>query len=58
MIIGNMKKIIVTLTEETDKMLRQYIEEVYYGRRGALSIVVEKAIKDFLIRNGVKPNTE
>ena len=58
MIIGNMKKIVVSLTDEIDEMLRRYIEETYNNRRGALSIVVEGAIKDFLIRNGVKPSSE
>lgn len=58
MVIGNMKKIVVSLTDETDEMLRRYIEETYHSRRGALSIVVEIAIKDFLIRNKVKPSSE
>jgi len=58
LIVGNMKKIVVSLTEETDEMLRRYIEETYNSRRGALSIVVEVAIKDFLKRNGVKPTSE
>ena len=53
-----MKKIVVSLTEETDEMLRRFVEEAYFGRRGALSIVVETAIKDFLIKNGVKPSSE
>ena len=53
-----MKKIVVSLTDKTDEMLRRYVKETYYNRRGALSIVVEGAIKDFLIRNGVKPSSE
>jgi hypothetical protein len=43
-----MKKIIVSITEETDLKLRKYIKETYNGRRGALSIIVEEAITSFL----------
>ena len=51
-----MKKIMVTVSDQTDEMLRRYVEETYYGRRGALSIAVEAAIIDFLKRNGYNPN--
>ena len=43
-----MKKIVVTLTDETDEMLRRYIRDTYFDRRGALSIAVETALIQFL----------
>jgi hypothetical protein len=39
-------------------MLRRYIKETYFNRRGSLSIVVEKALAEFLKNNGVKPRAE
>ena len=53
-----MKKIMTSLTNETDEMLRQYIKKTYNNRRGALSIVVEIAIQDFLKQNNVMPSSE
>ena len=58
MVISNMKKLVVSLTDETDEMLRKYIREEYNARRGALSIVVEGAILDFLRRDRVKASSE
>ena len=52
--MGNMKKLIVSLNDETDEMLRRYAKETYHNRRGALSIVVESAILEYLKNNGVK----
>jgi len=49
-----MKKLVVSLTDETDEVLRQFIKEQYNSRRGALSIVVEIAILDFLKDNGME----
>ena len=53
-----MKKLVVSLTDKTDEMLREYIREKYSDRRGALSIVVEGAILDFLRQNEVKFSSE
>lgn len=53
MILYTMKKLVVSLTDETDEVLRQFIREQYSNRRGALSIVVEEAILDFLRGNGM-----
>jgi len=51
--ISNMKKLIVSLTEETNELLRKYVKEVYNNRRGAISIVVEAVILEFFRRNTI-----
>ena len=53
-----MKKIVVTLTDETDEMLRRFVKDTYFDRRGALSIAVEAALIQFLKQNGYEPNPE
>ena len=57
-VLDYMKKIMVTVSDETDEKLRRYVEKTYYGRRGALSIVVETSVREFLERNGVKSDSE
>lgn len=49
-----MKKLVVSLTDEVDAKLRQYVKEHYNDRRGALSIIVEEAIIFFLKQNKSK----
>jgi len=43
-----MKKLIFSITDETHDKLRKHIKDEYYDRRGAISIVVEKAIVQYL----------
>ncbi|MDH5690612.1 MAG: hypothetical protein OEY81_04200 [Candidatus Bathyarchaeota archaeon] len=43
-----MGKVIVTLTDETEKKLRELVKTKYSNKRGALSIVVEEALKKYL----------
>jgi hypothetical protein len=43
-----MGKIIVTLTTEVEKKLRDTAKTKYGNKRGALSIIVEEALKDYL----------
>jgi len=43
-----MGKVIVTLTDETEKKLRDLVKMKYSNKRGALSIVVEEALKKYL----------
>jgi hypothetical protein len=42
------RKLVASISDDLDDELRKYIKERYGGRRGALSIVVEEAIKEFL----------
>lgn len=43
-----MGKIIVTLTDAIEKKLREIVKTKYGNKRGALSIVVEEALKNYL----------
>ena len=43
-----MPKRIVTLSDELDKELRRYLAQEYHAKRGALSIVVEEALRRFI----------
>jgi len=43
-----MGKIIITLTDELEKKLREYVKTRYSNKKGALSIVVEEALKKYL----------
>jgi len=43
-----MGKVIVTLTNKTEKKLRELVKTKYSNKRGALSIVVEEALKKYL----------
>jgi hypothetical protein len=43
-----MGKIIVTLTSEVEKKLREIAKTKYGNKRGALSIIVEEALKKHL----------
>ena len=49
-----MGKVIVTLTEETEKKLRDFVKTKYSNKRGALSIVVEEALKEYLREDPLK----
>jgi hypothetical protein len=44
----SMGKIIVTLTEDVEKKLRSTAKTKYGNKRGALSIIVEEALKQYL----------
>jgi hypothetical protein len=43
-----MGKIIVTLTESVEKKLRDIVKTKYGNKKGALSIIVEEALKKYL----------
>lgn len=43
-----MGKIIVTLTDDVEKKLRSVVKNKYSNKKGALSIVVEEALKNYL----------
>jgi len=43
-----MGKIIVTLTDNVEKRLRSTARDKYGNKRGALSIIVEEALKKYL----------
>jgi hypothetical protein len=45
-----MGKIIVTLTDEVEKKLREIIRTKYGNKKGALSIIVEEALKKYLAK--------
>ena len=45
-----MGKIIVTLTDEIEKKLREEVRTRYGNKRGALSIIVEEALKSYLAK--------
>lgn len=42
-------KIIVTLTDDVEKRLRNTARTEYGNKRGALSIIVEEALKKYLV---------
>ena len=43
-----MGKIIVTLTDDIEKKLREIVKTKYGNKKGALSIIVEEALKNYL----------
>lgn len=43
-----MGKIIVTLTVDVEKKLRNTVKTKYGNKRGAMSIIVEEALKKYL----------
>jgi hypothetical protein len=43
-----MGKVIVTLTDKIEKELREIVRTKYGNKRGALSIIVEEALKNYL----------
>jgi hypothetical protein len=43
-----MGKVIVTLTDKIEKELREIARTKYGNKRGALSIIVEEALKNYL----------
>jgi len=43
-------KIIVTLTDEIEKKLREMVKAKYGNKRGALSIIVEEALKNYFAK--------
>jgi len=45
-----MGKIIVTLTDDIEKKLRNVVKTKYGNKRGAMSIIVEEALKNYLTR--------
>lgn len=47
-----MGKIIVTLTSDVEKKLREIAKTKYGNKRGALSIIVEEALKKHLAEEG------
>ena len=52
-----MGKIIVTLTSDVEKKLRETAKTRYGNKRGALSIIVEDALKDYLVKQAIQDST-
>jgi metal-responsive CopG/Arc/MetJ family transcriptional regulator len=44
-------RITVHLAKDVGESLRRLVEEKYRGRHGALSLVVEEAIREYLAKN-------
>jgi len=45
-----MGKMTITLSDNLEKQLRDYVEQKYAGKKGALSIVVEEALRRYLVQ--------
>lgn len=45
-----MGKIIATLSDDVEKKLREIVKTKYSNKKGALSIIVEEAIKNYLAK--------
>jgi hypothetical protein len=45
-----MGKIIVTLTDDVEKRLRNAVRTKYGNKRGAMSIIVEEALKNYFAK--------
>ncbi|MGQ9691456.1 MAG: hypothetical protein ACUVQY_09400 [Thermoproteota archaeon] len=43
-----MGKILVTLTDDLERSLREIVKTKYGNKKGALSIIVEEALKNYL----------
>jgi hypothetical protein len=42
-----MGRMLVSLTEETEKLLREYAQERYGKKKGSLSLIIEEALRRF-----------
>ncbi len=42
-----MKKITLSLTDETESELRKYAQNLYHGMRGGLSLIAEQALREY-----------
>ena len=42
------KKVLVCLSDEVERALRDYVQQEFHGRRGAVGIVVEESLRRFL----------
>jgi hypothetical protein len=42
-----MRKLTISIPDELDDRLRDYVEKEYSGLKGGLSIVTKKALEDF-----------
>lgn len=51
MAVGEMAKRLIVLSEEIDQKLTRRITEHYGNKRGALSIIVEEALREFFAKN-------
>ncbi len=45
-----MTKLIVTLSEETDRDFRDTVKRIYGDKRGGISIAAEQALKDWIAK--------
>lgn len=43
-----MGKIIISLTEDLEKKLREFAKKKYNSKRGSLSIIVEESLKQYI----------
>ena len=51
-----MGKLSISLSDEIDQKVRDIAETEYHGKKGALSIIVEGIIRDWLASNGKLSN--
>lgn len=51
--MGNgVKKLTVSIPDELDEKLRNFVDEEYAGIKGGLSIVTKKALEEFFEKQG------
>jgi len=43
-----MGKLLITLTDDVEKAFREKVKKVYGARRGAISIVIEQLVKEWI----------
>ena len=46
-----MGKLMISLNDKVEKDLRDYLHTAYYDRVGALSIVAEAAVREYLLKH-------
>ncbi len=53
-----MGKVMISLTDEAETLVRQEIDKLYYGRTGAVSIFFEGLVRKYFNGSAKKPHTE
>ena len=51
-----MGKLMVSLSDEAEGLVREEVDKVYYGRTGGVSIFFEGLVRKYF--NGIRKNTE
>ncbi|HZY94934.1 MAG TPA: hypothetical protein VFE98_08800 [Candidatus Bathyarchaeia archaeon] len=47
-----MGKLMISLSDQAENMVRNEVEKVYHGRVGGLSIFFEQVLRDYFHHNG------